>query len=130
VTEKYKDVDIEAVACVRNLQYSSVQLTRVKTFLQRCCAVCCAVVRSVFSETRTFAYIICERKNDPQNLWYNTSVSCDMAYTDNCAIFTAKSNTHINNTIQQPHYVESLRSQNVAGCCSEYKAPKDNLRNR
>jgi len=27
VTKKYKDVDIEAVACVHNLQYSSVQRT-------------------------------------------------------------------------------------------------------
>jgi len=26
VIKKYKDVDIEAVACVHNLQYSSVQL--------------------------------------------------------------------------------------------------------
>jgi len=29
VTKKYKDVDIEAVACVHNLQYSSVQFSTV-----------------------------------------------------------------------------------------------------
>jgi len=29
VTKKYKDVDIEAVACVHNLQYRSVQMLNV-----------------------------------------------------------------------------------------------------
>ena len=32
--KKYKDVDIEAVACVHNLQYSSVQFTEFSTDLR------------------------------------------------------------------------------------------------
>ena len=65
--KKYKDVDIEAVACVHNLQYSSVQLNAVSRYVMLC-------VRAIIgfmdnnnnnhnNKQTTTGFVVCVRSN-------------------------------------------------------------------